>query len=446
VHDRVADLLAGLDHHSALAARLLAAHPGPHVTPDLAGAILHTTPQAAQTTLARLVDAGLLTDLGRNRYTVHQLVAAAVQGHLDQTERDRTIGAIAHFYRLRTAAVGRTLNAWRWVIDETGLELATAAQRDSGPWFTDRSAAIAWTDGELDNLMAIARHCADSDHRGIAWHIADHLGTYFTLRKPWAVMQQLFPLALTAARAGGNPCAAALMYQRIARTSTEPGRARHHAERALELYRQAAHHEGVASAHESLGTSYLISGRRGDLHQAVRLFDESERLHLALGRVRGAAIQRRKGAEARIRLGRHSEALTRLDHARQTLLELTEPDRYQAVRCRQAAVKSHLALGELSRAEQVALAAVDESRSAGAVHEQAALHETLAEVQQARGDHAQEITHLARAVELFDAMGHPDGNRVRTRLATLRSTHEPSPVALGRRSDDPPTRMAADGL
>jgi tetratricopeptide (TPR) repeat protein len=411
--DRVTGILQKLPDDLALAARLLAAHPGPYLTPDLAGAVLDTAPERARTALHDLVKVGLITDLGQDRYAHHQLVHGALDRHLEPDSRNQVLDTVASFYRLRLAAAGEVINPWRWKVDEEGVELARRSQED-GPWFTDRAAAFAWIDGELDNIRAVTRMCRNSNRPDPVWQIGDHIGTYVTHRVPWSLVRELYPAGLEAAEAAGNVAATALMHQRLGgRVGADERTAHDHATEALRLYQQAGHRPGVASAHESLAGVDL---KNGNLDEAAQKFALSERLHLEIGRQRGAALQARKGAQVLTELGRPAEALAKLRRARETLLGLEQPDRYQATRCLQGIVDAHLAMGDLDQAEQAAHTALEEAHATGAVYQQATLRVALADVERARGDKVQERVQLTRAVELLEPTGHPDTDKVRERL------------------------------
>jgi tetratricopeptide (TPR) repeat protein len=418
VDTRIATILTTLPPHTERAARLLAVHPGPHITPDLAGTLLDMAPDNARGVLRDLVDAALLTDLGQERWTHHQLTAAALDRGLDTQVREQVVDQVGSFYRTRVAAAGALINPWQWRVDEEGVELAAELQHDGDPWFADRNTALAWLDAEQDNIRAVAGLCARAGRPDTVWKLADHLRTYTTLRTPWGMTRELYPAALECAQRAGNRPAEALMRQVLARVCDDWEQARDHAEAALALYRQAGHPPGVASAHESLATAHL---RGGDLPRAAEGFERSVELHLRLDppRRRGAALQTRKLAEVRIWQDRPAEALAAVRRARTLLLNMDTPDRYQAMRCLQTEVQAHRALGDQDEAAHVAHIALAEARETGSVREEAALRVSLADIAHARGDHGAEIDHLTHALRLLEPAGHPGTQRVQARLADL---------------------------
>jgi tetratricopeptide (TPR) repeat protein len=421
VDTRIAAILTTLPPHTERAARLLAVPPGPHITPDLAGALLDTAPDSARGVLRDLVDAALLTDLGQDRWTHHQLTAAALDRGLASQAREHAVDQVGVFYRARVAAAGTLINPWRWVIDEEGVELAAELQHD-GPWFADRNAALAWLDAEQVNILAFAELCARTGRPDTVWQLADHLRTYTTLRTPWAMIRELYPAALECAQQAGHRPAEALMHQVLARVCDDQEQARDHAEAALALYRQAGHTLGVASAHESLATAHL---RAGDLDQAAEQFERSVELHLRLDppRHRGAALQTRKLAQVRVWQDRPADALAATRRARDLLLNRDIRDEYQAMRCLQVEVQAHRALRDLDEAAHVAHIALTEARETGSIREEAALRVSLADIAHARDDHDQEADHLTHALDLLEPSGHPDGELVRARLAALRPSN-----------------------
>ncbi|OLT25404.1 hypothetical protein BJF83_22870 [Nocardiopsis sp. CNR-923] len=421
VDDRVTRILTGLPAPVERAARLLAVHPGPHLPLGLAVSVLGTSTDDTRAVLHALVDAELLTDLGGARWTHHQVIAEAVRCGLDPELRDQAVDAIGQYYRVRSAAAGKVINPWRWRIDEVGVGLAEDLQSDDDPWFVDRDAAIGWLDTEMGNLRAVARFSADAGRHDTVWQLADHTSSYATLRKPWALISELYPAALECAQQVGNLAAEGLMRQLLARTNEDWEQALDHAKKALALYQRTGYAPGVASAYESLGTAHREGG---DLDQAAEEFERSVELHLRLNppRRRGAALQSRKLAEVRIWQNRPAEALTALRRARNLLLSLEVPDRYQGTRCLQAEVQAHRALGDPDEAEQVAYTALDEARATGGVHQEATVHVALADIARDRGHHDQEVAQLTQALQLLKPTGHPDTERVQNRLAAMHIT------------------------
>lgn len=416
VSDHVTHILINLPEHTALAATRLAVHPGPHLTRELAGALLATGPHRAQTTLDELTDAELLTDLGQNRYTPHHLVHPALSDQITPTDRTRVIERLCTHYRFNTAAADLVINPWRWRVDE---EAITQVRQTTTVEFATADEALAWTDRELPNLLAVARMVANLGGSPFLWQLSDHLGTYIAKRKPMIAARELYQLGIEQAQTEVNLPALGLMHQRAGALAPDPVATREHAEYALEAYRRAGHQKGVASAQESLGGVYRT---QGDYESAARMFADSERLHLELGRTRGAALQRRKLSEVRASQGRTEEALSGFVQAHRMLLELEQPDLYQATRAIQGAVdaaKESTRPVPLDLVELLCRQALHSARTVGSVHQQASLHTALADLARVRGNQDEERAALRAAQVLLEPTGHPDAVSIAERAARL---------------------------
>ncbi|WP_306368582.1 ATP-binding protein [Nocardiopsis sp. CC223A] len=250
--DTVERALDLLPEDTVRAAAQLAAHPGPHLSADLAAALWNMPSAQAVAVLGTLTVARIVTDLGDHRYTLPGPVRVALGRRLADTDRAQTIDRVARFYRLRVAAADLALNTWRWRADEQGLEEAEQAQQaEEKVWFSTKGAAMVWLDDELDNVVALAGLLAE-EVRVELWYIAEHIATYVNHRKPWAAATVLYRLGMEAALACGDQVAIALMHQRAAVITADPDDRRAHLEAALDTYRAADHPEGVCSAEQSL--------------------------------------------------------------------------------------------------------------------------------------------------------------------------------------------------
>ncbi|MFL1427505.1 MULTISPECIES: hypothetical protein [unclassified Nocardiopsis] len=403
--DRALDLLP---EGTVRAAARLAAHPGPHLSADLAAALWSVPFAQAAAVLGTLTVARIVTDLGDHRYTLPGPVRVALGLRLTGTDRAEAIDRAARFHRLRVAAADLALNTWRWRADGQGLEEAAQAQQtEERTWFPTKGAAMAWLDDELDNLVALAGLLAE-DERVELWCIAEHIATYVNHRKPWAAATVLYHHGMGAALACGDQVAIALMHQRAAVITTDPDDQRAHLEAALDTYRAADHPEGVCSAEQSLADHL---SQTGDLDGAEELYCASLAGHLAIGRGRGAALTLRKRAENRARMDHIDEAAADFTHAHQALLGLGSPDTYQATRT----VQGLLRVLTLTPPEPVTVRVLEmlaqqtlhQARLDGAVHEQAGLLTSLAGLARMRGEHDRAHALADAARRLMAPTGHP---------------------------------------
>lgn len=395
MHGRLAALLDTMGPGHARVAALATAHPGPTLTAATLAALADTTPAAAREVLATLVAAGAAderrtaTEQAPARYALAGQARPALAARADPDDVDRALDRLAEHYRLRAAAADAQLNPWRWRADEDGAARArTAQEHDGAPWFADEGAALGWVAAELAALAALATRLAEDGHPA-PWWLADHLATALVALKPWEVMAALYPLGLAAAQDEGHQVATALMLQRVATVTDDPGARKRHLDRALILYTAAGHHPGMASALQTLGDH---AAQTQELTRAEGLYRESIDAHRQIGRARGAAISERKLGEVLADQGRLVDALELFTRARATLTGLPDADLYQAGRCAQAAAAALLD-GEpdpdtLKATEDMLRRSLADAARGGRIHQQAGMHHQLSRIAARRGDTA----------------------------------------------------------
>ncbi|USY20706.1 tetratricopeptide repeat protein [Nocardiopsis exhalans] len=417
VPDRITQILSEFPEQAASAAALVAGFPGPSVPTDMAASFLGTTTDDAHHILRELVDAALLLDLGQGRYAVHDQVRAPLMHQLTSELRTRMVDQIAEFYRVRSAAVDLVLNPWRWRADNEGAQLAREAQ-SRGPWFASQNQALAWMDGEIDNLIASARMLHRLG-RPEVWMIVDHLGTYVVRRKP-VVARELYEWGVESARATDDGRALGLMLQRLSTTLHPDWQAALDLnEEAKTVYKRAAFLQGVASAYESIGS---LLGHLGRLDEAEEAQLTSLRLHEEIGNPRGAAFQLRRLGEIYARQGRREEAQKAFaSSCRSLLLKLDTPDIYQATRSAQGMIGLLLDQDDsalLPVVEVLALQGLASTQVTDSHVQEASLHLELAKLARVRQERASEISHLQQAVRPLHP-GHPVVDQATARLSEL---------------------------
>lgn len=416
VPDRVSALLNDLPENSVTTAAMIAAFPGPWVSADLVAHLMGASADQTHQVLDELVGAELVTEAGPGRHIVHDQVREPLASGLTPQARAHMVERLASFYRLRVAAVEQFLNPWRWRADTEGTELVHQAHGDQ-PWFTNRAEALAWMDGELDNLVAVAE-MLQHDDRPEVWMVCDHIGTYMVLRKP-AIAHTLYQQGLESARATGDGRAVGLMLQRLS-TTVHPDYESALAlnEEAKAAYEQAAYKQGSASAYEAIGS---LLGRLGRLEEAEQTQIKSLRLHEEVGNRRGAAFQERRLGEIHALQGRTEEAQKEFVSSYRTLLALDPPDLYQATRNTQGLINLLLSQGaaaDLLVAEMLTLQALATTQITGSRVQTASLYVNLADLARVREDQSLEISHLHQAVQSLQP-GHPVADQAAARLSEL---------------------------
>ncbi|MFY1699281.1 ATP-binding protein [Solwaraspora sp. WMMA2101] len=167
--------------------------PGTDFAPALVAVVAGIDEETASTALEELVEAGLLLTLG-DRYQFHDLVRLYAKERLDAEEPQTR----------RTAAHERMIG---WLLLRTrqaGVMFEPDAGRADSPFDDDRAAAY-WLNRESGNWLAALRYAARCGRHADVVAVARALHWYSDAnshRHPW---EEIFALAVAAARAVGSP-------------------------------------------------------------------------------------------------------------------------------------------------------------------------------------------------------------------------------------------------
>ncbi|WP_427892798.1 BTAD domain-containing putative transcriptional regulator [Kribbella sp. GL6] len=243
--------------------RLLGLLDGGDVPSWLTAPLLGNAAAEADRALRTLVDAQLLTVVGRDidgrpRHRLHELLHlyARERAYAEETAADRD------------AAVRRALAAWLTVADAADHRthirvvprIGGRAQRCQLPQATvDRLVAdpLAWFEAERDGLVAAVRTAAEHGADEAAWELADTMvdyGELFALD----LLESTTRYSLERCRRAGNRLGEAVMLRNLAicarsRSVFEPADGIGHAAAAAELFEQIGHAAGAADAHHLRG-------------------------------------------------------------------------------------------------------------------------------------------------------------------------------------------------
>ncbi|ROP37929.1 ATP-binding protein [Saccharothrix texasensis] len=257
--------------------RLAALHPGRTVTVATAAALTGAAPVDARALLVRLrrahlVQGGVVAD----EYRFHDLLriyaaerCAAVD---DEQTRHAAERALVRHYASHVKGVHSHL-------DPAAAEPVV---------FADRLEALAWFDGELDNLLPVlelaARHGWHEDVRDVG-HASFR---YFDLRRSaeWVPVDEL---ALASARALGDQAGEGRILNGL-------GSAHHRLRRfdealacfqaALELFRVSGSLRDQAHSLNNIASTYAMTGR---VDEAIRSVEQSARAYRGAGDLDGEA-------------------------------------------------------------------------------------------------------------------------------------------------------------
>ncbi len=403
--------------------RLLGLHPGPDVTVGAAASLAGIGLDPARGLLAELARGYLLTEQRPGRYACHDLLRAYAAEQAQTGEDEAT----------RRAAVSRFL--------DYGLHLACTAAALIEPFFSPAAPdpapaaaaggpatteeALAWFTAERASLLGAVSLAARSGLAGHAWRLAWALSAFLLRRGRWSDHELACRTALDAARQAGDTA-------------------------------------GEAHGRLLLGLGYARSGRHRDgvsfLDDALRLLEETD----------GYGPTRVMAHSSLAWIAELEERYPdMLGHAERALeLSWAAGDRSMEIMSLGDVGYSHAKIGNYSQAIRYCGQALARSKAAGERTWESSSWDSLGYVYHQLGDHRRSVTCYERSLGLaretadrfneagildrlgdvhasagdqdaarwawmqslrtFDAIGHPEGDRIRAKVRR----HEPRlPVA-----------------
>jgi DNA-binding SARP family transcriptional activator/tetratricopeptide (TPR) repeat protein/DNA-binding XRE family transcriptional regulator len=250
--------------------RVAAHFPGTSFSLAAAAALAGWDAEVTGRALDRLVEANMIEAAGTDRYRYHDLLRQYA------VELQPADGAPEALYRLADWYLTRTAAAVR-LFYPAMVRLPTDAD-PAEMYFADVSAAAAWLDEEIGNLVALIETAALGGHPERAWQLADQLRSYFFVRRDAVSWLATGQAGLTAAETTGDPTAQAAMHQTVGQAHWSVGRHRD----ALRSYEH-----GVAAAREGgwlIGEAYLLHNL-GLVHAELGMTDEAHDLYQHVLRV-----------------------------------------------------------------------------------------------------------------------------------------------------------------
>ncbi|MDA0564144.1 tetratricopeptide repeat protein [Streptomonospora sp. S1-112] len=406
---------AHLDPTARRLYRLLGLPSGPDTTVTAAAALLGAGEERAEDAVDDLLAASLLEEHAPGRYRQHDLARLHARERLAADEgpeaREEARRRLGRYFLDSAVNADLALNPGRWHLGPRFEE-----ERD-GESFADRTAAVAWLEAELPNLRAWIADCHETGDHETCWQLCEALRTLFNVRKHYDAWDATHRTALASARILGDAAAEALVLSNLGVLQTQLGdarSAREHQRSALDLWERAGHALGRASTLEDLGISEMALGNPDS---AAGYFSRALEVHRRLGRERGIASMRRRLGEAARDQGDHAAAKAHFRHALDYFGEDTEP--YLRIRSLVELVPCLVADGETSAAEQALDEALGISERIGARAEAARIHVLWADTASVLGSAEAVWTHLSTALSIYSALGAPQAEAIRQRIADL---------------------------
>lgn len=398
-----------LDEPAARAYRALGLIPGQDISCELAAAALNTDLDTADWTLGELVDTSLLTELNPSHYRFHDLVREHARNTADDDSPEHsadTRDRILRWYLHATRAAASTVMPAR-------RELAYRFFSSSPPYYLPAGidhydTALAWLDHERRNLDAAVRDAATNGIPALAILLADAMQPLAIIHKDDGHTIAVDEVALRAAQDAADPTAANTIRKRLARAYAARGdidRAREHVDHALRDTQERGNQRGYASA---LKSQALLLVATDHPRAAVECFTGVVSILRDLGRQRAEGLALINLADTLVQLDRSMEAAIHLERARTLLSTLDQPDPYNAARAELSLARAHLQARSHAVAETMATTALATMTRLSSHHQQANVHDILAELAELAGRHQRADEHRAAAAELRSTHTPPE--------------------------------------
>ncbi|WP_410595521.1 hypothetical protein [Amycolatopsis sp. lyj-23] len=267
----------GLKDTVRQAYRRVALIPGPGFAPAAAAMVCRTDVLTASELLDELVDACLLMfDDASGRYAFHTVVRehAKLQAFTGEESdvRDALVAGITGWYLHEAVARDAALSG-RWRVGQVFAE--QAASMLPGP---SRDEAIAWFDAEWRNVAACVEAAARVERHDIAGQLCVALFKFLHMHGHTDAWLETHRIGIGAAEQSGDDAAVMQLTNQRGAAWMAVGdleRSRADFETSLAAARRTSHVLGEQSNLEWLGK---VAARRGDLAEALRWYDESERV------------------------------------------------------------------------------------------------------------------------------------------------------------------------
>ncbi|WP_260324674.1 AfsR/SARP family transcriptional regulator [Sphaerisporangium krabiense] len=393
-----------MDREAARALLLLALLPIPDIGVDAAAALFGQTPAEAARTLQRLVDANLLNDTARDRWSMHDLVRLFAReksaGDLASGHWPDRFGAILDHY-LATARLAFRL------IDPHREQFPVSEPTAPAAPLADAADARTWFRTELPGAVRLAvQALSEPDRPG-------HAGMALAGALRWILDREdhveesltMYELALQAARRLGDPQAEIYALDQLGGMLYRLGRYDEACRNYLqeqELCRRHGDLRGQTRALGNLGLLYVRMRRPAEAlavaRRQLRFADEGgwdaarTHAHIMLGM-------------SYLNLGGHDDAATHLctavDQAR------ARDDHYQLAAALNYLSQVRIAMGQGERARDLARQGLGYARLIADRKQEASLLITLARAHSMTGDRQAAESALTTAGRLEDALDSP---------------------------------------
>ncbi len=307
----------GLPGEWARAFRLLGLHVGHDIDIDAAAALLAVGEGKARRILDGLAGLHLITQVGRDRFGMHDLLRAyaAELAAADDDQEEINAAATRLFqWFLHTATKAAQM------LPQRRLALPDAPDPTVLPRsFDDQASALAWCELERANLVSVVRAAADRGLNMVSWQLAMQLGGFYNLRKHWNDWIAAFTIAVEAAERADEAGARAWLLTNLGIANRDLRRF----EDSLEMFRRAidvfvanGDRIGEQSARNNMGSTLLEAGRPAE---ALPLFQTAAQAYRDAGNRQAQGRSLSNAGTALTALGQPGEAVRTITEALELL-------------------------------------------------------------------------------------------------------------------------------
>ncbi|MFS8097649.1 tetratricopeptide repeat protein [Lentzea alba] len=401
-----------LPDHQRRFFRLLGLHPGEDVTADSAAALAGLTAYEAEDLLETLLDEHLLQQHTPGRYSLHDLLRTYAVEQVVAAEpppaRALARRRVLDWYVHTSWHASLQLNPVR------KLDIATADPSVHPRTFDDRDAALRWCDTERANLVAAVRDAAQHGLPVHSWSLAQCLWDFFNLRKHWADWIDTHTVALAAARSAGDRVGEGLTLVTLGIGLRE---IRRHDEaiecslQALTIFRALGDRARQERVLNNLGIAYMVTGRVDD---ALECYEQSAEIARSLGNSHTEAVLLNNIGLMHADAGRFDQALAR--YLRSLELRASIKDPYSEAILLNNIGEVYRGLADFPSAVSYVDRALETFRRIGDLFGQAESLDNLGLALEGLGDRRGAEKCWVESVTLFEELGEPKADEVRSRL------------------------------